>query len=183
MPRRQTITQDDGNTPFPPVPQQGLERTNTFRELVSRATRPRLNTLQSPESTPWKIASTYNLHNEPVYQQIVPDSEVELQEIGFPREKQQLNELDSGQWPEEIPPRARKQSIKELFTEPDLDLERVATLRRKSTVRSSKAKNIISWKGPDDPVSRDCLTSEAAHPLLTSITRSIPRIGQAAGSG
>jgi hypothetical protein len=127
-----------------------LERTPT---ATTKSARPRLNTIHAPgDSNPWRIASSYHLHDDPIIvQPLLPNMDYEMRESTFYDQKQ----VSSGA-NEQIPKfeeiRQRRMSVKELFEEPvPEELERVATLRRLSTARSVKGDHIISWNGPDDP--------------------------------
>jgi hypothetical protein len=131
-----------------------LERSDTVKTAATtKPARPRLNTISAPgDSNPWRIASSYHLNDDPVIMQpLSPNNDYEMQESSFYDQKQASSGVDEG-FPKFEEVRHRRMSVKELFEEPvPEEIERVATLRRKSTAKSIKGDHIICWKGPEDP--------------------------------
>jgi hypothetical protein len=133
------------------APQNALNR----RRTTSKPPRPRLNTLQAPSSaSPYKIASSYHLHDEPTFQPMSPSDseEYELEDTKSSDEEHGISrDMQEAFISDEARPR-RKSTFAELFTEPmPAPPEHVATVRRKSTVRAVKDDHIICWSGQDDP--------------------------------
>lgn len=124
--------------------EDGLEQSeNGFKPR-----RPRLNTLRTPSSNPWKIVSTYNLHDEPMYLPIGQDGDMELETVelvdmsyssGMPDIDKVLEDA------KQLPIRQRRNTVRTIGS---VAAER---LRRVSTVRTIKPDNIITWEGADDP--------------------------------
>jgi len=114
-----------------------------------------MNTLQaSSSSAPYKIASSYHLHDEPTLQPMSTreSEEYEMAETASSDEAHGISrEFQEAFIPDETRPR-RKSTFAELFTEPvPAPPEHVATMRRKSTIRAVKDDQIVCWSGPDDP--------------------------------
>ena len=145
---RDTLERNNSLEPSSSAPSNALNR----RRTTSKPPRPRLNTLQAPSSaSPYKIASSYHLHDEPTFQPMSP-SESEGYEMEHTASSDEAHGISRGMQEafisDETRPR-RKSTIMELFTEPmPTPPEHGATLRRKSTVRSVKDDHCLLYTSP-----------------------------------
>lgn len=117
-----------------------------------KATRPRLNSVRSPSSQPWKIVSSYNLHDEPIYQPlgIHPHTlleDVELRDTEYHGGISEMEDnVDYGKAPS-----IRRVSFVEGKSSATANDPLTSRIRRKSTTGLPIPDNIVTWEGPDDP--------------------------------
>lgn len=122
-----------------------IHRSDTVKTTdTTKPKRPRF------DSNPFKVASSYHLHDEPRFLpfDLSQDHEVE-EKAAFVQDAAEYRDIEAARAKQH---RTRRQSVKEFFTETiPSETDDLSTLRRMSTLKSIKGDYVVSWKGEDDP--------------------------------
>lgn len=131
---------------------------------LNQQERPRLGSMARPPSkSHFRIASSYNMHKDPIYDPValsepVPDEE-ELELHDVPRASTSGNDaekadriIDFAGEPDQNKIRSRRGTFATMTGQRRQSYFAIApNKRRRSTALSQKPPNIVTWQGVDDP--------------------------------